>query len=97
MKFNWKDDIQRIYVFVTEQVYDGDNEGGVKVKVFTEKERAKSLYLDQAYANERYFLNTYQEHALINRDDQTMYCECYAETEQYCKTHAVVYVKSFEL
>lgn len=97
MSFKWQKATQRVYVLVKEQVYDGDNEGGVKVQVFTEKERAKSVYLNEAYANEKYFLETYEEHALVNRDDKTMYCECYSETEEYCRTHAVVYVKVCEI
>lgn len=88
---------QEIYVLVIDEVYDGDNEGGVKVEVVDSLERARSLYLDHAYANEKYFLESYQEHAIVNRDDSELYCECYNETEQYCKTHAIVYVKSFEL
>ena len=88
---------QTVYVNLYEGVYDGDNEGGVRLKVTTERERARSRYLNDAHDIERYFLNTFQEHAIINRDDETMFCECYAETEEYCRCHAVVYVKSFDL
>lgn len=88
---------KQIYVIVYNNIYNGDDEGGIKIKVTTEKERAKSIYLNKAYEYEKYFLNAYEEHALINRDDQSMYCECYTETEKYCQTHAIVYVKTFDI
>ena len=88
---------QTIYINVYEGVYDGDNEGGVKLKVNTDKMRAKSKYLADAYDLERYFLNTFGEHAIINRDDNAMFCECYSETKDYCYYHAIVYVKSYDL
>jgi hypothetical protein len=97
LKFLGKTEPQRVYVVMYHNIYDGDNEGSPIVNVTTDRERARCLYLSKAYEYERYFLSRYEEHALINRDDQTMYCECYSETEEYCRTHAVVYVKSFEL
>lgn len=97
LKLIGKDEPKRIYVVVLHNVFDGDNEGSPFIKVTTELERAKSLYLNKAYDYEKYFLNKYQEYAVVNRDDVSMYCECFSRTEEYCRTHAVVYVKSFDL
>ena len=88
---------QRVYVVYITGCYDGDTSDARHVNATTDLERAKSMYLAEANESESYFLNRFENHALINRDDETMYCECYAEGEEYCRWHNLVFVKTIEL
>lgn len=88
---------QRVYAVLIEGSYDGDNSDAVNVFVFADKERAKSVYYAEAEDSETYFLRKFEENAVINRDDDTMFCECYSRSEEYCRWHNKVYVKQIEL
>lgn len=88
---------QRVYVTVIRGCYDGDNSDANYEYADTDIERARSKYLVEANDSEEYFLNKFEEQAVINRDDDAMYCECSARTEDFCRYHNVVYVRTFEL
>lgn len=86
----------KVYVIVDQGVYDGDPENGIHVDAVTDFERAKSIYLSKAAALEKYFLKMFEEHAIINRSDESLYFEAYQEGD-YLKYHATVFVKTIEL